>query len=106
LSRTRSAPEEADPAHLKIKRGLECPIRISPTEQPTRKGDISLLKKADGSLYQSVEFPTAEKYADITPRRRQQLKKEDILKEVGKGQHRRITVESLIAYCPPAEEAK
>jgi len=73
----------------------------------TRKGDIKLLQKADGSrLYNSVDFPTAEKYADITPRRRQQLMKDGHLASTGKGQNRRITVESLIAYCPPVEDAK
>ena len=72
----------------------------------TRKGDIKLLKKADGSLYESVDFPTAERYADISARRRQQLMTEDVLKVVGKGTNRRITVKSLIAYCPPTEDAK
>lgn len=75
-------------------------------EQCTRKGDISLLKKGDGSLYQSVDFPTAEMYADITPRRRQQLRTDVILEVVGKGKNRRITVDSLLAYCPPKEDAK
>ena len=69
--------------------------------------DIALLRRADGTLYESVDFPTAETYADISPRRRQQLMKDDgPLKVVGKGRKRRITVESLIAYCPPAEDAK
>jgi hypothetical protein len=31
-----------------------------------------LLRNTDGSLYQSVEYPTAEKYASISERRRQQ----------------------------------
>ena len=79
----------------------------SPAEaqKPTKKGDIALLKKADGSFYSSVDFSTAESYADISPRRRQQLMP-DVLKVVGQGQNRRITVESLLAYCPPKEDAK
>lgn len=72
----------------------------------SRKGDIRLVTKSDGSRYQSVDFPTAEQYADITPRRRQQLMTDETLKTVGKGQNRRITVESLLAYCPPIEDAK
>jgi hypothetical protein len=71
-----------------------------------RARDITLLRRADGTQYDSVDFPTAEKYADISPRRRQQLMKHGPLLVVGKGQKRRITVESLIAYCPPAEYAK
>jgi hypothetical protein len=72
----------------------------------TRKGDITLLRKPDGSLYQSVAFTTAENYAAIGARRRQQLMTEGVLKVMGKGLKRRITVESLMAYCPPTEEAK
>ena len=72
-----------------------------------RKRDITLLQRSDGGLYESVDFPTAETYADISPRRRQQLMKDDgPLRVVGKGQKRRITVESLVSYCPPAEDAK
>jgi hypothetical protein len=71
-----------------------------------RKGDIKLLQKADGSRYETVDFPKAEEYADITPRRRQQLMKGGVLVFTGKGLNRRITVESLIAYCPPADDAK
>ena len=70
------------------------------------KGDIRLLQKGDGSLYESVEFPKAARYTGISDRRRQQLMRDRILVVTGKGRHRRITVESLIAYCPPAEEAK
>jgi hypothetical protein len=74
-------------------------------QKSTRKGDIALLKKADGSLYRSVDFSTAEIYADISSRRRQQLMPE-VLKVVGQGHNRRITVESLLAYCPPEEDTK
>jgi hypothetical protein len=74
--------------------------------KPTRKGDITLLRKADGSLYQSVAFTTAESYGDISARRRQQLMTEGVLKVIGKGLKRRITVESLMAYCPSTEDAK
>ena len=71
-----------------------------------RKGDVTLLKKGDGSFYNSVDFPTAEKYADISDRRRQQLMSANILKVAGKGQNRRITVESLLEYCPPQQDPK
>lgn len=76
------------------------------TQKSTKKGDIALLKKADGGFYQAVDFPTAESYADISPRRRQQLMQTEVLKVVGQGQNRRITVESLLAYCPSEEDAK
>ncbi len=76
-------------------------------DRPHRKGDVALLKKADGRFYESVDFPTAENYAVISARRRQQLMKDNgHLRVVGKGQNRRITVVSLIAYCPPTEDAK
>lgn len=73
--------------------------------QSSRKGDIALLKKADGTFYESVDFPTAQRYAGITPRRRQQLMKGD-LTVIGKGNNRRITVESLLSFCPPVEHTK
>jgi hypothetical protein len=80
---------------------------IGTADLTVRKGDVRLLKKADGNFYESVDFPTAERYADITPRRRQQLLKGDgFLQVIGKGQNRRISVASLIAYCPPSENAK
>lgn len=77
--------------------------RDEPSDQ---KGDLKLLQKIDGSLYESVAFLTAEAYADISDRRRQQLMGDGTLNVVGKGQNRRITVESLVAYCPPIEKAK
>jgi hypothetical protein len=75
-------------------------------ETGTRKGDVSLLQKADRSLYQSVDFPTAEEYLGLSERRRQQLVREGTLKALGKGQNRRITVESLLQFFPPADDAK
>jgi hypothetical protein len=83
------------------------PSRSKDANGRAGKRDITLLQRADGTLYKSVNFPTAEAYADITARRRQQLIKEHgPLRVVGKGQNRRITVKSLIEYCPPAEDAK
>lgn len=79
--------------------------RLSP-EDTSSKGSLKRLCRADGSRYESVDFPTAEKYAAITPRRRQQLLKSGVLVSTGRGRNRRVTVESLIAYCPPAEDAK
>jgi len=94
----------------KAKRDAKVPSTvISPAteaQRPKRKGDIALLKQADGTLYQSIDFATAESYADISARRRQQLMTEDVLKVIGKGLKRRIIVESLVAYCPPTEDAK
>jgi hypothetical protein len=75
-------------------------------DQGKHRGDLTLLRKGDGRLYDSVDFPTAEKYADISARRRQQLIAAWLLKVMGHGQKRRITVESLMMYCPPAEDAK
>lgn len=69
------------------------------------KGNASLLKKADGSYYESVDFPTAEKYAGIKPRRRQQLMSKSVLETLGDGTHRRIRVDSPLRYCPPKEDA-
>jgi hypothetical protein len=97
--RTRPAKAKTD---AKVPPAVISPV--AEAQKPKRKGDIALLKKADGTLYQSVDFPTAETYAGITPRRRQQLMS-DVLKTVGNGQNRRITVESSVAYCPPAEDA-
>jgi hypothetical protein len=74
--------------------------------QGTQKGDLQLLQKVDGSLYEAVAFLTAQAYADISDRRRQQLMSDGTLKVVGQGQNRRITVASLIAYCPPTENPK
>jgi hypothetical protein len=82
------------------------PLEALETEQRVQKGNLKLLQKTDGSRYESVDFPTAEKYADITPRRRQQLIREGVFEFTGKGKNRRITVKSLIAYCPLAEDAK
>jgi hypothetical protein len=70
------------------------------------KGDITLLQKRDGNFYEAVDLPKAEQYAGISPRRRQQLVKEAVLKVTGLGQNRRITVESLLRYCPAQEHAK
>ena len=72
----------------------------------SRKGDVGLLRKSDGTFYESVDFPTAEKYAGISSRRRQQLMTNKLLDVVGRGQNRRITAQSLIAYCPAKEDAK
>jgi len=79
--------------------------RLDAVVKSDRKGDIKLLERADGSQYESVDFPTAEGYAGVTPRRRQQLMKDGTLALIGKGMNRRITVESLPAYCPPKEDA-
>jgi hypothetical protein len=79
---------------------------VSAVEEQSRKGDLNLLKRDDGSYYRSVDFPTVEKYAGISPRRRQQLMSGKVLEVVGKGQNRRITVESLLAFCPREEDAK
>lgn len=84
--------------------------RAKPRNQAARdsagKGDTKLLTKADGTFYSSVDFPTVESYADISPRRRQQLMSDGVLTVVGKGRNRRIEVQSLIAYCPPKDTAK
>jgi hypothetical protein len=71
-----------------------------------KKGDAKLLQKADGSFYKAVDFLTAEAYAGVGSRRRQQLKKDGVLDVTGSGQNRRITVESLMKYCPPVEDPK
>jgi hypothetical protein len=87
---------------------LSVPVEV-PAERDEpgdQKGDLKLLQKSDGSWYEAVAFSTAEAYADISDRRRQQLMGDGTLEVVGKGQKRRITVASLIAYCPPAEKAK
>jgi hypothetical protein len=70
------------------------------------KGNPKLLKKSDGTFYQTVDFPTAERYAGISSRRRQQLITTSVLNVMGMGKNRRVTVESLLTYCPPAESAK
>jgi hypothetical protein len=92
--------EQIDQASAGSKRG--------PAEegQTSQKGNIRLLKRADGTLYESVDFPTAENYAGITSRRRQQLMTKGTFEVVGKGQNRRITVKSLVAYCPASDDAK
>lgn len=99
----RKAPEE-------LLRDAEVPPELVPpvteARKLTRKGNITLLKKADGSQYETVDFPTAERYAAISRRRRQQLIKDGHFEVVGKGPNRRIKVPSLIAYCPPTEDAK
>ena len=79
--------------------------RNQDTQRP-EKGDIRLLRKTDGTLYPSIDFPTVEKYAGISARRRQQLMTDESLKVIGQRLNRRITVESLLAYCPPEEDAK
>ncbi|MGA2186368.1 MAG: hypothetical protein ABSH47_25410, partial [Bryobacteraceae bacterium] len=87
-------------------RTAESTPRTKEAQGRTRKGDTTLLKRADGNFYESVNFPTAQSYADIGARRRQQLMKNGLFEVLGKGTNRRITVKSLIAYCPPAEDAK
>jgi len=78
----------------------------SRADSSPEKGDAKLLQRSDGTLYETVDFARAEEYADITSRRRQQLMEAGILRYRGKGQNRRITVESLIDYCPPKEDTK
>jgi hypothetical protein len=73
-------------------------------QRAERKGDITLLQKRDGSLYASVPFSTAESYLGISARQRQKLQDDGRLKVIGKGLNRRITVESLMEYCPPRED--
>ena len=95
-----------NPTETDAKRTPELIQHVTESPKPTRKGDVTLLSKADGNLYKSVDFPTAESYADISPRRRQQLMADEVLKVLGQAQNRRITVESLLEYCPPIEDAK
>jgi hypothetical protein len=92
-------PADGDPQPAESRPGSSGP------KKPSRKGDVALLKKADGSYYQTVNLSTAELYAGIGERRRQQLM-QNVLKVVGQGPNRRITVESLLAYCPPEQDAK
>jgi hypothetical protein len=82
------------------------PEGVVAADKSGQKGDLTLLQLHDGRQSVAVSFRTAELYADISPRRRQQLMKQGLLRVVGEGQNRRITVQSLIAYCPPVEEAK
>jgi len=62
------------------------------------KGDPELLKG-----HEAVNFRIAEQYLGIGERQRQKLMKGEkpALTVVGRGSNRRITVESLIQYCPP-----
>jgi len=65
------------------------------------KGDFALLRGQD-----TVNYLVAERYAGISPRRRQQAIREGKLKVCGRGKQKRITVESLLAYQPPLRNAK
>jgi hypothetical protein len=72
---------------------------------PARKGDVSLLQNADGTLKTSVSFRTAENYIGVGTRRVQQLIKDTRLSVYGGGHNKQISVESLLRYLPP-ENAK
>ena len=98
---SRSGPKAAPQASMK---GVGA-SGASP-QQSGLKGDITLLQKSDGTLFGSVDFPKAEVYAGISERRRQQLLSEGLLLTSGKGNNRRITVDSLLAFCPPVEDPK
>jgi hypothetical protein len=100
FSGTPASDEQIDPTDEDPCTGPDDPL------VPSRKGDIGLLTKADGKPYDSVDFATAEKYAGIGERRRQQLIKDETLKVVGVGLNRRITVESLIKFQPAVENPK
>jgi hypothetical protein len=108
FSKPQSAYQQpARPAHIPQPEPTAAQDQtLSEAAQRAATRDVKLLQKADGSFYESVDFPTAERYADISDRRRQQLMTEGILGVVGKGQNRRITVKSLMAYCPPTEDPK
>jgi hypothetical protein len=65
------------------------------SKKSPRKGDVALL--ANKSL---VSFRLAEEYLGISERQRQSLIKQGVLSTEGKGQNKKVTTQSLLAYLP------
>lgn len=86
---------------------LECPHESDPvgSDQSSGKGDISLLRKRDGSLMGSANFSQAQRYLGITARQRQKLMRKGSLRVTGDGRNRRIAVQSLLDYLPALKDA-
>ncbi len=58
------------------------PTGPSEADRSDRKGDVTLLQRADGSRNESVDFPTLEKYAGISPRRDEKEQPSELLSSV------------------------
>ena len=71
-------------------------IMDDPLSKTCGRGDASLLAKKD-----YVSLKTAEIYLGVTERQRQYLVSAKKLTQAGSGHQKKISVASLIAYCPP-----
>jgi hypothetical protein len=65
LARPQSTPAPTGTQPVPRPTSLANAIAARVTELKDVKGDIALLQKSDGTLYTSVDFPTAERYAGV-----------------------------------------
>jgi hypothetical protein len=73
---------------------------VEQLETELDSGNILLLSEPNGSLKPSVTLKRAQQYLGCTPRHIQRLVSDGKLTPVGGGQHKQVTVESLLRYRP------
>jgi hypothetical protein len=83
--------------------GLKLPPGVlqSPLADRGAKGDMTILRDTNGERKRAVTLDAAKRFGGVTRRTIEAAAQKGTLQTEGKGQQRRVLVESLLKYFPP-----
>jgi hypothetical protein len=67
------------------------------------KGNLDILRGMGGKLKRAINLDSAGRFGGVSRRAIERAAHKGSLETEGKGQHRRVLVDSLLKYFPPEE---